>query len=391
MVAIREAAARRLKRLLKQGSERKRCSHRLYKIDELVHLTGASQTGLRRDLNMLQKAGLLTFEPSCILITETPLSCSDEALRLLPKKRSMLRPIPIPRRFLRFLSRCQSPAVLKTAIAHLLRGLSLDRTTGKIKPRGTVKLSWISTIMGISERAARYARTELIRLGWITRDECSHQWKLNRDGAYFEINLEWRQQRVTHKSEERRVLQETGSDEPLVDNSPPPMLEIAPPPGEICLEIASPNIRLKTPYGIKNQKTQQSEPAGVFSKPTIWNVIREDLNNFYRTEILYHQAVATTLIDDSEASKLNFFGAAIRAKSTKRGDPVRIFLGIIRQELWHHITQDQEDSARRALTRFREKNSLAFQREQQSDQKTKDCFSSDLLSLLGIDLGKMAA
>ena len=45
--------------------------------------------------------------------------------------------------------------------------------------------------MGLSERAVRYARKKLIEMGWIESDTGSIQRKLNRDGAYFVINLDW--------------------------------------------------------------------------------------------------------------------------------------------------------------------------------------------------------
>src|SRR5207245_2911426 len=89
------------------------------------------------------------------------------------------------------LARSTRPALAKTVIAYLLRGLALERS-GKIRSAGTVKISWICALFQISERAARAARAELIRLGWITKDTGSFQRKLNRDGAYFVIDPFWR-------------------------------------------------------------------------------------------------------------------------------------------------------------------------------------------------------
>jgi hypothetical protein len=51
---------------------------------------------------------------------------------------------------------------------------------------------------------------------------------------------------------------------------------------------------------------------------------------------------------------LNWLAAALRANSVRDGDPVRVFVAIVRRGLWSHITQAQEERARVALARFRE-------------------------------------
>ena len=76
-----------------------------------------------------------------------------------------------------------------TKLAYVLRGLSLERTTGELRGRGCIKASWIAEHFGLSLRAVRLARSELIESGFIEKDVASFQRKLNRDGSYFEINL----------------------------------------------------------------------------------------------------------------------------------------------------------------------------------------------------------
>jgi hypothetical protein len=46
--------------------------------------------------------------------------------------------------------------------------------------------------------------------------------------------------------------------------------------------------------------------------------------------------------------------AAVRANGVRDGDPVRVFMGIVRRRLWSHITEAQEERARQAPARFRE-------------------------------------
>jgi hypothetical protein len=85
----------------------------------------------------------------------------------------------------------------------------------------------------------------------------------------------------------------------------------------------------------------------------------EDLRCFSRAEALYWQAVDSGLISHSEANALNWLGAAARATSVN-GDAVRVFVGIVRRRLWKHITHEQEERARRALVRYREKDPRRF-------------------------------
>jgi hypothetical protein len=79
----------------------------------------------------------------------------------------------------------------------------------------------------------------------------------------------------------------------------------------------------------------------------------EDLLAFPRTEALYRQAVAARWVRDSQASFLNWVGAAVRAKTCQARDPVRVFLGIVKRGLWSYVTDADEERARRAINRYR--------------------------------------
>ena len=162
-----------------------------YQINELGRLTALPQATVRRSLKALHRAGLLTFAENIIVFTKTPLPGSEDLLETLSCGRSPKRPIPVPRSLLRFLAKNSKPALTKTVLGYVLRGLSLSRT-GEVTSKGTAKISWIADTFGLSERAVNYARRELIQLGWISADTGSFQRKLNRDGAYFVINLDWR-------------------------------------------------------------------------------------------------------------------------------------------------------------------------------------------------------
>jgi hypothetical protein len=321
LLAIREAAER------SNAGERKQPQRRFLR-SELSHLVGAKvEDRLGRELSSLRAAGLVTFTESGIDTKR-----GDARSIGLLGSRGGKRLIPVPRQVLKFLARCTRPAVAKTVVAYLLRGLTLERS-GRIRSAGTVKISWICRLCRVSERAARAARAELIRLGWITKDTGSFQRKLNRDGAYFVINPAWRR---------------TAKRAPLHP--------------EKCMGSAPPIEKPETPYGSKNQKPALRPKTGVckandgevLERPTLRNIRLEDLRRLSRLKVLYAQATAAKWLAQSEANLRNFVAAAARATRVD-GDAVRVFVGIVRRGLWHHLTSADEDRATIALKRDRER------------------------------------
>lgn len=351
MVAIREAAARHRAKIKKPTQPLAR-----YQWNELKRLTGLPVAVIRRSLKTLHRAGLMVFSANEVLFTKTPLPESEDFLKTLSCGRSSTRPIPVPRAVLRFLAGNRRVALAKTMLAYMARGLSLSRN-GEIGSKGTLKIHWIVRTLNLSKRAVNYARGELIRLGWIAPDTGSFQRKLNRDGAYFVINLDWSP--VMEKSTKAFVQS---------DNT---VLKFAPPPPEKCMIFAPPYKDRKTSIESKHQKAQPTEPvrSGVCLKgekscppdasPTLNHIVPEDFHHLGRLESLHAQAVERGWIARSEAATLNFVAAAVRAREVGR-DPARVFVSLLRHSLWHHITQAQEDKARTALNRCRATNPDRF-------------------------------
>ena len=348
--AIREAA-KRSSTLKPRNGEQKVC----YRKEELVRLTGGlSLRSIAQGLKELEKASVMQFRQERITFTETPIAESREMLESVLSGRKGGRAIPVPRKMLKMLGELNKPALFLTLIAYMLRGLSIDRRTGLVNPRGTVKASWISEAFGLSLRAVKSSRTELVSLGLVSKDTNSYQRKLNRDGAYFELNLEW------SKSESREE-----SEAQTVDNFATACTEFAPPKPQNCTEFAPPIERLITSKEDKNHKTWKTNPAGICKQtfkeggsPSIKDVQPEDFREFSRNEVLYWQAVTLGLITHSEANVLNWVSASIRARETE--NPARIFMGIIKKKLFHHVTQGQEEIARKAINRRREKHFDAY-------------------------------
>lgn len=320
VIASREAARR-------ARGERLRREAQAVRPEEVARLAGVSERIAAYDLKRLHKVGLIERAGDLVLLSTQPLHCASELLEHASPTRSWSRPVPMPRAVVRFLASSTRPALTKVLLAYCMRGLAIERTTGAVRGRGTVKSSWIASTFGLSLRAAKAGRASLIALGLIARDEGSTQHKLNRDGAYFELNLAWSR---------------TGS---------------APRPAQNRTESAPPIGRLKTLSELEDQRTAG---AGVLSGPDLGNVCMQDLGRFTRMEDLFWQAVDRKFLRGSQMDALNFLAAAVHARFGKARDPVRVFVAIVRRGLWAHITCAEEERARAALVRHRERFPKAF-------------------------------
>ena len=334
-VAAREAAERSRER-----DSRKPVSVQ-YLACELGRLAGCPVAGVRRELRELERAGLLLFSESAIVFTRAALPTGQSMIANLAGGRSQSRPIPLPRPLLRFIARCPRVATIKTMLAYCVRGLSLSRD-GEISGRGTAKASWIAETWGISLRAVRLARAELIALGFISRDGGSTQWKLNRHGSYFSLNMTFSGEPVEVASAPRCVAPRLRSARPAVETCPP---------------FAPPYKYKKTPYGLKNQKTLLSDNSGSWKKtdrnePKLSDIQVGDLRSVSRMTLLHGQAVSSGLARKGEAGRIEFLAAAVHAIAVGRRNPAGLFATIVRKGLWKFITQADEDRASRALDRM---------------------------------------
>ena len=348
LVAVREAASRSRR---KRGERAREFSR--YRINELERLTEMKAMKVRRALRQLQRCELMTFTEGEVTFRSEALPGSEELQATLAGKRSPRRPIPVPRPVLRFLAQNRSETLGKVLMAYVLRGLSLDRKSGAVSAKGTVKASWIVKNFGVSARAVKYAQAELRAMDWITKDTQSYQRKLNRDGAYFVINLSWTFKRDASAGEASEIVHRNNQ----VMNFAPPQPKIAPvfaPPIE---DKKTSDERKKYP-----ETPNELRSAGVFDKgretapvppPNLDAIQDEDLKHFARLEQIYFQAVEQGWISGSEADSLNFIAAAVRAREVGK-QPTRLFVTLVRRKLWPHITQAQEDYARRTLNRFRD-------------------------------------
>lgn len=338
MATIREAAHR----VRRQRRDTRRVQPD-FKRAELMAFTGLNARAVGRVLGILQRHGLVAFTATAIGVGEVAMPEAGETIRVLSGGRSPRRPIPVPRPLLRFLAQQPASALGRVMLGYACRGLSLAREGGAIREAGTVKASWLAETLGLSLRSIRYAQAELRTLGWIGKDTGSKQWKLNRHGAWFRINLNWKPPLAV--TEGAACGATNGA-------------RFARPTPDFCTSIAPPKEDRKTPSESKNQKPgvfgtgigkERTACPKPLPPPTLANIRLADLHDRERLRSLHRQAVARGWLRDCEADTLNFFAAAVRARSTFARDPVRVFVALVRERRWNHVTQAHEDEARRMV------------------------------------------
>ena len=367
MVAIREAASR-----VRRQRRDKRQVEPEYRRTELSKLTGLSARAIGKAVSALRQTGLAILTTRAIEVVNDSMPEAGETIQMISGGRSPKRPIPIPRPILRYLAQQPKAAIGKVMLGYICRGMTIDRQGGDIRGVGTVKASWLADVLELSLRSVRYAQAKLQRMGWIGKDTGSKQWKLNRHGAWFSIELDWNPPEIPSRQADAKVPK----DQP----------GLAPLPPEKCTPVAPPKKDPKTLSESKNQKsTDQSGiyernpektsshrsvhpqekstahpqiPPSVHSEvcsqqqppaPRLSNITLADLRDAGRLRSLLRQAIERRWIGGGEADALNFFAAAVRARNTSARDPVRVFVTLVKRRQWSHVTQAQEDEGRLAL------------------------------------------
>lgn len=293
-----------------------------YGVGELSGLVRGGGKHFRPSLRRLEARGLISWGESSVTFPKPEAGPRDER-----------RLVPVPRRTLRFLASCPRPVVAATALGHLVR--CLYYRGGVCLPRGSCKASWVSETFGVDLRSVKAARKHLAGLGWLRLADSPH-WHRQRWGQTAVINLAWRC---------NAAGRDAGAESPPLAVRKSRGL----PPPESHEKLPSESSR--------NQELKALERSGVCTgggePPSLADVRVEDLMQFSRTEALYRQAVARGWVRHSESQALGWVGAAVRAKSVP-GDPVRVFVAIVRKGLWHHVSNEQEERARAAMARYRE-------------------------------------
>ncbi|MCL2640861.1 MAG: hypothetical protein FWD53_08460 [Phycisphaerales bacterium] len=308
-----------------------------YSIEELCPLIGSTLPRLRAAIRALEKAGLLSWEGDRIGLV--PTAHEGELADALRGGREAVqnwqRKVPVPRRVIRFLAGCGRKVMIATVLGHLLR--CVYWRDGVCISGGRCKASWIAETFGVDLRNVKSARQELLTSGWLTPavglGATSSQTALNRWGLAVVVNLEhsFANDRTSRKSPPPGRLSTA--------KSPPPCMNKELPSGSQNQQLGQRGCPQAESLVLRQEKKQDREP-------NLRNVTMTDLTNPRRLDQLFHQAVATGAATNSPSERLRWFAAAERALTLSTQNPCGFFMRLFRQNLWHHITNAQEDAAR---------------------------------------------
>lgn len=295
---------------------------------EIAALVGVPETRVRPSLRRLRRAGVLHW-------SETAVRFSDGAARLSEEQRSDLRStvervrnhrrkVPVPRRLLRILCRATRPVLIATALGHALR--CLYYRDGACCPDGRCKASWIADVFEVDARNVKAARRNLRAMGVLVM-EPTDQRSMNRWGPRVRFDLAWW----------NRPMQAT--------QSPPRSQEKSrrSPPPRIDRELAS---------RLENQK-----PALAASwdrwLPGTWRITDEDLAGPGDLGKLFDRLVGLGVCRAGEASRLNLFASAARARRLADRNPAGFLAALIRGQRWHFASHADEETGRAWLVELR--------------------------------------
>lgn len=326
-LACRELVARRRF----AGGHKVRFTH-----EELHRLVGGvGGEHIRGSVRRLEAARLLHWSETAIRFggdPDAPDAVRDQIRSMVQQFSPARKFVPVPRRLLRLLAGGSRRAVIATLLAHLARCLFIRG--GEARASGFCKASWVAAVFGVAERNVKDARAHLVALGVLVSNDVP-QWRMNRFGKGVSLNVGWSRGgggEETHRtgSSPLRPSSTTGS---------------APPES---------NERLLPDH--KNQKPAAGGRSGVLGKqerrtgrPALSNVVAADLTDTRRLLELFRQAVAVGRLPGSEHARLQFVAAAEHARAIGTRNPFGLFAAIVRRNLWHVITQGDEDAAARRI------------------------------------------
>lgn len=304
-----------------------------YTVEEASFISALSIPKLKASVDRLTRLGFLAWSTTGV----RPLSGTEATLRALTGHSSMIavvpnssRVLPVPRHTVLLLARCRRPVLFATILGQLFRCVYYRSRMSA--SWGRCKSSWIAAAFGVDVRNVKAARQELEARGWM-RQVTSNHWQRQRYGAAFVISLQWDSR------------QDNGVGTPTVSPPRNPRVATKSPP---------PNVYKNLPEGSKHQNRVERGRPGVQGqgngeeKPRLLHIVPGDLINPSRTAMLFRDAFRAGLVADTPAERLKFFAAAERAKRLAR-NPGGFFVAVVRQRLWTHISDQDEEQARRVL------------------------------------------
>jgi len=312
---------------------------------------------LRASLRRLQTLGLLTWSSTRLTFAAAPtdLRGVEDLSDFFTMHQAIVnnhRRVPVPRHTVRLIAGGLKATVIATMLGHLLRCLYYREQ--RCCSGGWCKASWIAEVFGINLRSVKAARKHLVEIGWLRTFHTS-QCLGNRWGTYTLINLSWTRAAIEHRAEAHAAPPASQSPPPsalctaglppLSKEGTEPLQELQhhqpPPQVEAALSPTAPISGGTT--GVETQeKDTITHPT---LSPTLQHIVPDDLRDTERLLALFEQAQRQGLIGTSDSARLTFLATAEHACVIGSSNPCGLFAALIRRQLWHYVTDRDEDAA----------------------------------------------
>jgi hypothetical protein len=278
--------------------------------------------------------------------------------------------VPVPRQAIRLIAGGLKASVIATMLGHMLRCLYYREHC--CRSGGWCKASWIAEVFRVDLRTIKAARKHLVAIGWLQMLD-TPQTLRNRWGNYAQISLCWTRAAMDRTATAPRTAAHLQAGEHAATRT-----TISPPPSELCTTGLPPLIKENkepfqdlqhqqpapqadlplpplSPYdsaatsselisGVQNQGQEQTKPSTP-PPPTLHHIVLEDLRETDRLLALFAQAQTQGLIGTSDHDRLTFFATAEHARVIGAHNPCGLLAALIRRQLWHYITDSDEDAA----------------------------------------------
>lgn len=340
---------------------------------------GVGGEHLRASLRRLETLGLLTWSSTTLTFATSPtdlrgvqdLSGFSAMLHAIPNH---FRRVPVPRQAVRLIAGGLKTTVIATMVGHLIRCLYYKEH--HCLSGGWCKASWIAEVFRLDLRSIKAARKHLVEIGWL-RTFHTPQILCNRWGTYGLISLSWTRSAMDRAEENPALapaLQAEASAETPPPGSPPPpdfsTTQLPPPykehieplqelkhqkPAQTADPLPPPTLAQHTEpasgtptSGVQKQEKKNTK-IPTTQAPTLRHIVLDDLRDTDRLLALFEQAHGQGLIGKSDSQRLTFLATAEHARVIGSTNPCGLLAELIRRQLWHYVTESDEDAAYKRL------------------------------------------
>jgi hypothetical protein len=325
---------------------------------------GVGGAPLQDSLRRLEGLRLLTWSSTALTFATSPadLRGIDDLSGFFTMHQAIANPcrrVPVPRQAVRLIAGGLKASVIATMLGHLLRCLYYREQ--RCHSGGWCKASWIAEVFGMDLRSVKAARKHLVTIGWL--QPCSTPQSLcNRWGTYTRISLSWTRAPLEKVTEEATKIPPRESPPPpdVFTTELPPLLKEDREPFQDLqhqkpAQTADPIPPLPPPQhteptpcrpssGVQKQEKKNTKTPPT-QAPTLRHIVLDDLRDTDRLLALFEQAHAQGLIGKSDSQRLTFLATAEHARAIGSTNPCGLLAELIRRQLWHYVTDSDEDAA----------------------------------------------